>query len=105
MVMENQEMVMENSWKNILSSVCEPCHSPACLLWTRGHNTSAACRGSGRLTPHEAISLELRHFTNEMCSDYYQTIMRDLLAKYRHEIYMVITGKPHVCGASAMLLQ
>ena len=25
MVMENQEMVMEKSWKNILSSVWEPC--------------------------------------------------------------------------------
>ena len=23
--MENQEMVMENSWKNILSSLWEPC--------------------------------------------------------------------------------
>ena len=98
MVMENQEMVMENYFVECVNPVT---HLPVSC----GHNTSATCSGSGRLTPHEAISLELRHFTDEICRDYYQTMMKDLLAKYRHEIYMVLTGKPHVCGASAMLLQ
>ena len=32
MVMENQEMFMENSWKNILSSMWEPCYQSGDLM-------------------------------------------------------------------------
>ena len=35
MVIENQEMVMEKSWKNILSSLWEPCSS----YWRRRHTS------------------------------------------------------------------
>ena len=38
MVMENQEMVMEKSWKNILSSLWEPCST----YWRRRHTSIPA---------------------------------------------------------------
>ena len=53
MVMENQDMVMEKSWKNFLSSMWEPWNeAPRGPLWAAGHQTDKKGR-----SPDPAVAL------------------------------------------------
>ena len=68
MVIENQEMVMEKSWKNILSSLWEPCYvdCPAC----KSVKPLILCSGRCNLL----VSLHVFYIMNYSTLQRYQTV-------------------------------